>query len=456
MSNTTMPIETPAVDEVVAVVPETEMDAPVVDAVVAEDEKPAKPKKGGYRVLALLSLAICAVLFFIPFNVFTKAWAIDSSDNLLAILPDLLKSNEKLFGFLPVLVGGSETVATVANLALYVLLLAIVLSAVLSLIAIFAGKRGLVCTSLFLITWGSLLYALTVYCVTAQVKDFTNPVWDIIVLAIGAVGVLFTFFTKLAKLGKSAWKWLLHVVLSLAVTVVTAMALMDGADMASTYGKAAMVISVLFLLNAILTFLRKKMGRVRAVLQFLLAAAILVLTLALGLKANKVYAIVATVVALLQLIVAWGKCKKRAKKEKKVAPVEEPAVPEFETVDYVEAYAYEGGPVAGVELAEEVMPTVAAIEAKKDYDAAAKATVASLLGNGFDPFLITLSEKEKEEFIDLYVLKCKCLMPEIPGYVVGGNNKDFFNKVFIYLGQYREKIPADLLEKMYKFSMKLS
>ncbi len=134
------------------------------------------------------------------------------------------------------------------------------------------------------------------------------------------------------------------------------------------------------------------------------------------------------------------------------APVDENQ-PQYE--QYYEAYPYEGGPVIGVELAEEVNPTVAAIMAAKEPDLAAQSTVATLLGNGFDAFLITLNEKEKNEFVDIYVLKCKGIMPEIPGYVVGGDNKEFFNKVFIYLGQYREKIPADLLAKMYAFAQKI-
>jgi hypothetical protein len=78
-----------------------------------------------------------------------------------------------------------------------------------------------------------------------------------------------------------------------------------------------------------------------------------------------------------------------------------------------------------------------------------------LVGNGFDPFMSTLSVEEKSEFIDLYILRCKGLMPEIPGYVVGEKNKEFFNCVFIYLGQYRDKISSTLLQKMYDYSMKL-
>ncbi len=174
--------------------------------------------------------------------------------------------------------------------------------------------------------------------------------------------------------------------------------------------------------------------------------------------------LIATAIVLFILVCIVTR-KQSAKAQAKVAakaaakaaaadPVAE-AMKGFKTEEVIEAYAYEGGPVAGIEVAEEVYPTVAAIEAQKDPTGAAKNTVASLLGNGFDAFLITLNEQEKNEFIDLYVLRCRCLMPEIPGYVVGGDNKDFFNKVFIYLGQYRDKIPGDLLVKMYNFSMKI-
>ncbi len=171
--------------------------------------------------------------------------------------------------------------------------------------------------------------------------------------------------------------------------------------------------------------------------------------------------IAAAVVIALILIIVFAVRKKKKKKEAK--PIFD-KVPEFEATPvpsqeqfekFYEAYPYEGGPVIGVEVAEEVNPTVAAIMAAKEPDLAAQSTVASLLGSGFDPFLITLNEKEKNDFVDIYVLKCKGIMPEIPGYVVGGDNKDFFNKVFIYLGQYREKIPAGLLNKMYEFSQKI-
>ena len=72
----------------------------------------------------------------------------------------------------------------------------------------------------------------------------------------------------------------------------------------------------------------------------------------------------------------------------------------------------------------------------------------------FDPFIASLNEKEREQFTDLFILKYQGVMNHLPDYVVGGDNSEFFRKVFIYLGQYRERIPDALLAKMYKFCIK--
>jgi hypothetical protein len=154
----------------------------------------------------------------------------------------------------------------------------------------------------------------------------------------------------------------------------------------------------------------------------------------------------AAVVSAMQIIIANLQLDKRAKKNTEDA--KEEVLSGFETEHYVEAYEYEGGPVAGVEVAEEVNPTMAAASGMQP-------NISSLVGNGFDPFMITLNAEEKAEFIDLYILRCKGPMPEIPTYDVGAANKEFFNAVFIYLGQYREKISSGLLQKMFEHSMKL-
>ena len=72
----------------------------------------------------------------------------------------------------------------------------------------------------------------------------------------------------------------------------------------------------------------------------------------------------------------------------------------------------------------------------------------------FDPFIASLSDKEREQFTNLFILKYSGALGNLPDYVVGGNNDDFFRKVFIYLGQYRDRIPNGLLAKMYKFAVR--
>ena len=142
---------------------------------------------------------------------------------------------------------------------------------------------------------------------------------------------------------------------------------------------------------------------------------------------------------------------------KEEAPVAiEPVVEEEVYVrdEFAEALPYEGGPVEGVELAEEIVeePVAPAPEAAPAVETADYDYYNS---KSFDPFIATLSTEERNQFTELYIVKYKGTMPEIPDYEVGGNNKQFFRKVFIYLGQYRDRIPDGLLSKMYEYATKL-
>ncbi|MBR2646119.1 MAG: hypothetical protein IKD47_00970 [Clostridia bacterium] len=136
-----------------------------------------------------------------------------------------------------------------------------------------------------------------------------------------------------------------------------------------------------------------------------------------------------------------------------VAPATVEAEPETpcKVEEYAEAYLYEGGPIEGVEMAEEVNPTVDPLSL---FGHAKTAGYDFYNSKSFDPFIATLNEEERNQFTELFILKYKGVMPEIPGYQVGGDNKEFFRKLFIYMGQYRERIPSGLLEKMYLFSVK--
>ncbi len=427
----------------------------------------AAPKKNvGYRILAACLLLACIALFFLPISTFTGAWSI-AKQSLLSTIIDVVKSDAKMLGFLPVLVPDSGILSLAANGVLYAFVLALVACFVLSIIAICARKKApcLVRITLFIITWAAAIYAISTLFLSHYVGKVATTV-DVCTVLLAFVGAILYFFLALIKVGGTAWSSLVHFILSLcaagflatAIThhgSVTAAAIGDGA-----YKWILFAIIVLVAANVFISSCRimgKKgfkadLARYIVHLVLMLVACYIYYGTKMDSASYLLFSLLATGVAVVQVLIVSVQVANQNRVS--VKEVTEAVLSDFQTEDYVEAYAYEGGPVAGVVMAEEVVPTAASALTAKNPDAVNN--VASLLGNGFDPFLIMLSTEEKEQFIDLYVLKCKGNMPEIPGYVVGGDNKDFFNKVFIYLGQYREKIPAGLLEKMYKFSMKLS
>ena len=76
-----------------------------------------------------------------------------------------------------------------------------------------------------------------------------------------------------------------------------------------------------------------------------------------------------------------------------------------------------------------------------------------LYGLAFDPFIGTLTFEERKEFIYLFMMQP---FPDVPTYVVGGDNKVFFRKVFVHLGLLRSKISDALMEKIYQFAIRLN
>lgn len=433
-------------------------------SMTTKTEAPKQKKNVGYRLLAALVFIACVAVLFLPISTFTSAWAIEKQ-TLIKTIKAIFASDVKMFGVLPVLVAGNGILAISANVALYLFALAIVVAVICSFIAIFARKKapGLIRTALFLYTWGCAAYALSILCISDYINN-VKVTFDVITIAIAVAGALFYFFLMLAKIGKAAWLCAVHFLLSLAVSGLLILAMtFDGsvtskALAANKLFKWILVGVVGFaMLNLVIATIRalSKKGlsgdMVRYVLQLLVSLVACYASYGAKIESNLylLLVVLAAVVSVIQIIIATLQLGDRAKK--RAAAAKEEALSNFETEEYVEAYAYEGGPVAGVVVAEEVSPTAAAQAAANGQ----KPDMASLVGNGFDPFMYTLSEAQKTEFIDLYILRCKGMMPEIPAYVVGGDNKDFFNKVFIYLGQYREKISSDLLAKMYEFSMKL-
>lgn len=215
------------------------------------------------------------------------------------------------------------------------------------------------------------------------------------------------------------------------------------------------------------------------------------------------FAFIAAAIALVQIIltIAVICVRKKAKKAaalsaaeettkvEETAPVSETAEEtskttesetepaENETGVYAEAVRYEG-PIAQEEAtletaeaetpAQEETSTVTeetatqqtpvcnctAPEAEQPSAAGATADYDFYNSRSFDPFIASLNSTEREQFTEIFILKYKGDTKNLPDYQVGGDNTEFFRKVFIYLGQYRDRIPDSLLSKMYQFAIR--
>ena len=124
------------------------------------------------------------------------------------------------------------------------------------------------------------------------------------------------------------------------------------------------------------------------------------------------------------------------------AEVETPAQEETSTV--TEETATQQTPVCNCTAPEAEQPSAAGATADYDF----------YNSRSFDPFIASLNSTEREQFTEIFILKYKGDTKNLPDYQVGGDNTEFFRKVFIYLGQYRDRIPDSLLSKMYQFAIR--
>lgn len=80
------------------------------------------------------------------------------------------------------------------------------------------------------------------------------------------------------------------------------------------------------------------------------------------------------------------------------------------------------------------------------YDTAANA------GYVPDAFINGLTAAERDEFNKLFISRIYGENKRLPAYVVGGDNREFFAKIFVFMGRYRNVISDGLLEKIYEYS----
>ena len=69
-----------------------------------------------------------------------------------------------------------------------------------------------------------------------------------------------------------------------------------------------------------------------------------------------------------------------------------------------------------------------------------------------DAFFSSLTPAEKDEFDRLFISRIYGDNKRLPAYRIGGDNREFFTKVFVFMGRYRNVISDGLLEKIYNYS----
>ena len=121
-------------------------------------------------------------------------------------------------------------------------------------------------------------------------------------------------------------------------------------------------------------------------------------------------------------------------------------------------------PIAEIKPAEEVKPepAPAPAEERKPEPAPAPERVYTPVydrdnsvynlryGGPYDAFISKLTNDEKIEFAMTFIERKKGDVSNLPEYIIGGDNRKFFNAVFIYLGRLRGLISDGLLNKMFK------
>lgn len=430
----------------------------------------ATPRRLGYRTFNAIGVIVCIATFFLPIKFLTGHFELENDMLGLTIIDLFTKDHDKAFDLLPVLTTGAGIVGKVACVFYYLLILCTLIAFVYALIGVFSKKHATECirTSTYFYSMGTMLYALFIGCVSAYL-DGIALTFDWIVIGLFGVSELVYFVLSCIKEGKKIFMVILEYILTFAFTVALLWAVASDTDAVklmfkTEHGRIVRIVIFALLSVAVVNFLIAKIRiQLRRGLPFDLFRFVLQMLLALGLiyihawskvpdDKLQLYATIAAGIALLQIVFATAQIVYNVKQKNKPAgsvemvdgalvegAVDASNMKDVATQQYAEAVLYEGGPIAGVELATELCPNAPAPEVES-----------------YDAFIITLNEEEKSQFTDLFILKVRGPLAGIPDYKVGEANKDFFRKIFIYLGQNREKIPNGLLSKIYQHSVKLS
>lgn len=418
-------------------------------------------KNVGYRILAGVIAALCVITCFLPVNVIVGTYGLETK-SLFQALGSLSDAEYKLFGFLSAFTSGSTAIGVCASMCFYGILVCLIAALVLSIVAICLKKKAPLLTNIavFVFTWGVAMYSLSVLIISSYAPG-TPITFEVATLVLAIVGALIYFSLMILQLGKNAILNGAIFLLSLLFTASIFLAITHNdklvSEMVNTktaYKVWLVVFSVLLIVNLVMVSARAMCKKciyadlVSALVEVVIAISVCYICYSAGIM-NKSYiflSLFGALVAVIQVLVTVL-CAELANKQK-LAEAKEAFMAEFEVEEYAEAVPYLGGPVAGVQVAE-------AVEENGEATEACAENCDSNCNNAFDPFLCTLNAAERNEFAELYILRSKGAMAEIPEYIVGGDNKTFFSKVFINLGKYRGSISNELLSKIYNYSIKL-
>lgn len=468
---------------------------------------PKKCKNVFSRILAfLLAVAPIALLclFPIPLLKGTESHALQTDTTLLKEFLAMFGKNSeatKVFGFLPLL-NAIDDFGKLMSLALYFIPLAMVVTAIFAIVAIFSGKaapklvRGITLINTF-------VYGVYTMSMWAIAKHFAFE-FPLNYYLFGIVGGSFLFYLiySFVKGRCNTWLSLLLFIFTAAYlgayvylyamngSFKTAMETVLASEANGLFGLKDSAFYTYFFLgftalgafNLFVSLLRlpSKKGLVfdiiRYILNFLLAGAWLFFYFTVDAFKNvengMIIFIIAAAVAFVQVIICFiakgakkkaakkaCKCEQAAKEEKPAEEAKEEEKEDEETVTVV-ATSYPHT-VAEEEIEQAEDPAEKKEEkevaAEEKEEAPAPQTTAGYdfyNSKSFDPFIASLSGEERDQFTNLFILKCQGEMKNLPDYEVGGDNSDFFRKVFVFLGQYRDRIPDGLLAKMYQFMSK--
>lgn len=417
-----------------------------------------------YRAIAAVVVIACVAAFFLPYTFF-----VSSPDGLATTELKLYKLFElipdapfKFLGFIPMFANPKGVLGLSGGLVTYVLIAFLAAACVLAFISLILGKKAelLLTLSLLLYTWGAALYMIAVISISCYLP--MKIIFDAGAIFLAAIGTLAYVLLLQAKLGRKLCVLnSLRFLLTLAFTVCLFLALAFDYTLISKLLAKSAFYKVLLVAATALTLANVVFASVRAAKKRAFAAdfinsaielAVSVALVALSLSASVtnvsllIFSSIAAAVSVALFVLTFvglkiskrkGKAKASPAENKESAPAPAPKA--------------QPAPVASVQSVASAAKPAPAITPVAPVKSVAPAAMEDFFaGKQIDRFIATLDVAERNQFAALYFLKPENVMSEIPAYRINGNNKTFFEMVFITLGEYRDEIPDSLLFKMYQ------